>query len=517
MRDDMYKLYKAVDSIAEDSFGVYEMCSIIKELGYNDERVYAEFGLNNVFEVGGIICEQINKDKVQLLPSATLDFKELLKDILRGFLVAFPLIVSIIAIFAIYMNLWLHIDNTQNSVERTTLLSLVTALAVILSGGLSQLYVSKGYQYIERKQYNRLWAEFRNTVLLSGIVSLVVGTIIGLIFLFVGFYRTINIEMFIIYFLLLSISWVTIPMFSILKHQYMLVINLCISAGSVFLFSKFLDINILILQILSITVFFSLNLVFSYTILHTIKDVGRSTYYEPRRPINLYSTLPYFLYGLLYYLFIFGDKMVIRWFNNPTIQAVVGIKGDYEIGISWGIVTALVPIILIEGTVSAYINKLITLKKQYNIKDRENFINQNLKDFCILNICLIIFNTVFSCITMSVVMNILLKYHIIWGPYLSSETYMIFTFASCGYMLIATGLFNNLILMYFVQHRYLTKVLAISFGINTLGSFVLSGLLGYHFAVFGFFASCIVFYFLSYFYCIKVFENIDYHLYECNR
>ena len=519
------KISKEVLKMTGQPKDYFEIAATLESMGYSDRRVKNEYGFENVFELSKKIFNSINKkqahsnDYGRQHEQFIHQTSNIFIDVFRGILSVCPLLISMFSVFIINFSLWSFMDITKTSIEQATAIAFATILSMIAAGGFAQTFLRKGHALYERNYYKLLWKNYIEYLKVGLITAFAVGIILGFLGLFTGLYRVENIIIFNLYFILLTALWLSIPVVNLIKVEIMFVINLLVSIGLVYILKEILHINIIFSQVVAMIFFTALHMVTLWAVfkffIKVKKGDSREWDYKPRVLINLYLIAPYFLYGLMYYILIFMDRLLAWTANSRVIlDPVMRMKGDYELGMNWAIFAVIIPMVFIELYVKLFINKIFVAKKKFKITEERDFSRANTKSFFIYMIVFLIIGLFGSMISIGVINNIINVYNIELSPYFSNISTMVFVLAVIGYVLILGGLLNNIYLLYFSQGIYLLKAVGISIGVNFILGFLLSRMFEYYFTIFGFLAGAITFFVISLYYSYKVLKSVDYYFYK---
>ena len=521
----LIKISEKILEVSGNPKDYLEVAATLESMGYSDQRIKNDFGYCDVFEISHEIFDLLlnNEKSINDKESTEKDSKynvgRIILDIIRGILSVCPLIISMFSVFLINFSLWSFMDITIAGVERATSIAFATILSMIVSGGFTQAFLRNGYALIEQSYYKCLWNTYVHYFKLGMITCVAIATVASILGMFTGVYKLENILIFDFYFFLLTALWLNVQINNLIRGELLFVVNLLVSIGVVYYLKEALNMNIVYSQVLGMIFFIVINSIVLKLIFFLLvkgkKSKDAAGDYKPRLLINIYLLAPYFLYGLMYYAIIFMDRL-LAWTANSRIilEPVMRMKGEYDLGMNWGILAILVPTIFIELYIKMLINNVLKAKKRYSIADQKEFQRKNVHQFLTYMIVFFIISVVGALISVGAINNIISYYNIELGPYFSNVSRDVFMLGIVGYIFIILGLLNNIYLLYFSQGKLIVKLLAISLGVNIIVGFTLSRIFDYYFAVFGFLAGAITFFVLGLYYSYNILKSMDYHLYR---
>ncbi len=483
----------------------WEIVAIVEALGYTDRAIEAEFGCPNALILGQFIYAQRDQfpfaETSSQSPKVSLKLKDELNIFITqfsyGFVYAVPFVILLILN---YLPIKRRIDFLPPALN--SLFGLVTMASLITSSGFIQMISRRGLFYMGLKdpvQANRICIP----ILLMGVITTISISLIGILF---GFYQGIAADKYIIfagvYYIILSTIWM---LFAIVGLQYrfaaptiLLGVTCCF-----FIFRVFIKLSAVESQVVMISIaFISLAIL---TIFSQIKHRSiRSKFGElvplPHLSILIYLLFPYFLYGVIYFGFIFADRLVASITTGGHYQLVSSNNLDYQNGMD----LALLNLLLIVPLVEYFSYKLITywydLAKYMTLAEVDSLAWKLQKKYW----------SSLSSILLS--FGILMSMTIFWLAILQrSQSANILTIVACvGYLFFVIGLFNTVILLSLNQLRDILAMLSIAMLIDFITGYLLSSLFGVYFAVIGLIVGSILFAITSSQKVLKAIERAEY-------
>lgn len=514
-------LLDEISNIVKEPKDYFEIAAALESMGFTDLRARTVFNYKDIFDLAQALLKDItlSKNKVLFSENKREGFTALFCETIRGFFSILPVLISLFSVFLINFSLWSFLDKNDTGVEKATLIASSTILSMIIAGGFSQVFLRKAYILYEQKSFKIMWNTYIQHFRTGMLWAVLLTILIDIAFISSSPYRLENLFIFNAYFLLLTAIWLCLPVLNIYKAEVIFVLNFCFSICLVYFFNHILCINIVKAQIIAMVIFVIMHFLITKTILWILavteenKDLAGE--YRPRFLVEAYVMFPYFIYGLFYYVLIFIDRL-IAWSANVTviIEPVLRMKGEYDIGMNWGIIAIIIPVIFIESFARILVKTIILSSECPITQDNEIFTKANLKNFIMLLGAFILLCIIGGAISLGAINFTVSNWGIELNPYYNDISRNVFYTAIIGYMFIAAGLFSNIFLLYFSQGWILAKILLISTGINLLVGFVSSRIFEYYFACAGFMAGTAAFFLLSTYYACNMIKSIDFYLYN---
>jgi hypothetical protein len=469
----------------------WEIVAIVEALGYTDQAIEHEFGCPDALVLGQFIYGQRHQFPFAEQDSRDTKVSLRLKDEVNIFITQFShsfiyTIPFIILLILNYLPISTKIDLLPP--ELNSLFGFVTMASLITSSGFVQMISRRGLFYMGLQdpiQANRICTP----ILLIGILTTILLSLIGIVF---GFYQGIAADKYMIiagiYYLILSTIWM---LFAIVGLQYrfaapsiLIGITCCF-----FVLRIFLKLSALESQAISTTVAFVSLLILSTSNrikYRSVKPKFGKLVSLPQLSVLIYLLIPYFLYGVVYFGFIFADRLVANIAKAGHYNLISGSSIDYQNSMD----LALLNLLLIVPLVEYFSYKLIIYwydtAKHMTLAESDNLPWQLQKKYWSLLSRIFLYFGLLMSITI-VLLSILHR----------SNIDNILTLIACmGYLLFAVGLFNTVILLSLDRLHDVLGILTTAMSIDFIIGYLLSTFFGVYFAMIGliigaaFFAIC---------------------------
>jgi hypothetical protein len=503
---------------------MYEVAAIIESLGWNDVRVAQEFGVSDVFELAEDIWNVITR-KVTFTPYSPVEktsfirgFTELLRSFIRGTVFALPMAISVMSMLTLRFSLWSYENLT---LELATSIAIGTIMSFMVVGGFTQAIARRGFFYITQSYYNMARRITQRFIKLGYFLCTAISVLLLLFNLFFEAFPLRMVVVIVLYFFFLTAIWLSVTVMYILRKELAFTGLLAIGIVMVFVFFELVGINIILSQIMSLAIVSILGM---FLIMYFFKQ-GESKMEKgiepmmPRMSITIYSILPYFAYGFLYFSFLYVDR-VMAWSTNDSsyMPYLIWFRGHYELGMDFALLMLIVPMGLIEVVVGKLMRDIEVSEKYSSIEQTSQLARVYLGKY----IKTVLIVALVSFISAAGIYFIVRKIDqgavsfIESGFLSSSTTHFVFIWALVAYAFVVVSLMNCIILFSLSQPLMVNSSLLPAITVNMLLGFMLSRWIDHSYAVLGLLFGGIIFLVLTSKQILKVLKNLDYYLYAAS-
>ncbi|WP_231956081.1 hypothetical protein [Aneurinibacillus soli] len=498
----------------------YEIAVLLETMGWNDKRVYEAFRLEGVFELAEEIWELLQQKIVFTSFSKPQEkskwvlLYEMLRSFLRGLLFALPMAISVFSMLSLKFSLWSY-ENL--SVDLATCIAIATILSFLLVGGFTQAIARRGFFYLQQGYYNmgrRITFYFIRLGYILCALTIVVVCLINIIFNLLPYHLFL---IFLLYFVFLTLIWLSVTVMYILRKEFIFSGLILLGIFIVFVLFVLLKIDILFSQLIAIAFVALLGMVLSlYFFKREEKREEKGIVPKlPRLAVITYLVMPYFIYGFLYFFFLYVDRVMAWSANSEFMPFFIWFRGDYELGLDFALLALMLPLGVSEVVVNKMMQDLEDSQKGYSGFEIErlcrHFLKLYHKWFLVTAVA-----SVVSCLL--VFITLLLandSYYAFAGKDLlfGHTTYFVFICALIAYLILAMALMNAVILFSLSQPKLVNRAILPAIVVNAVVGFLLSRWFEYSYGVFGLLAGTIVFAILSYRQINHVLRHLDEYLF----
>lgn len=497
-----------------------EIAALLESMGWNDIRAAEVFGVENIFELASEIWEQIRQKVVTTAftqnaqTGAVKMTFELVKSFLRGLIFALPMAISVISMLTLKFSLWSY----QNlSVELATCIAIGTILSFVVVGGYTQAIARRGFFYIYQGYYKMARKATFLFIRFGYWTCLAVGVVIYVFNLIFNIFPP-NMFMYImLFFFFLNSIWLSVTVMYILKRELTFTGLIVAGIGVVYVLFKVLGMDIIVSQLISISLvsIAGMGLVIYYFRSAEKREEKGIAPKMARLSITIYSIMPYFIYGFLYFTFLFIDRVNAWSANESFMPYFIWFRGEYELGLDFALLALMIPLGVCEVLVNKMMMNIEASYKRYWGFETDKM-NAHFEK---------VYYRMIAIITVSSIASAVLIYFVIlWSDQAYVQTFekhliasvkteFVFIVAMASYVILAVALLNAVILFSLSQPNLVNRAILPALGVNFVIGFLLSRWIDHTYAVFGLMAGAVVFVLLSFKAMRSVFRRLDYYLY----
>lgn len=496
-----------------------DVAAVLESLGWTDRQIEDRFGASNVFEAAEELFSEIRRQVTQnpMPIRVTITRKALVwsvfRDIGHGLTFTLPMIVSVAAMITLHISFSSYL---YFSVPDATAIALATFLSFLTTGGFTQAmthiyYVLMGMQKIQ---------EIEATVFLVMRWSLLVTLFFGMLVIVGDFVFPIMPEslvlLMILYTVLLSMLWLSFTGLYILRREYWLTF---ITAFAIFvayaLHSRGIAVQwaqVAAMLIASLTGLGTSLIIFRR---RTRGFQALRGVFKTRLAQLAHGASPYFLYGLLYFVFVYMDRLVAWSSQTSYLPYNIWFRGQYELGMDWSLVALFLPLSLAEVLISTVMRRIENLEHQLSVRKDEELL-RSIRRTYFRTLGIFVAVSALGVILTHVGVTLLapLKLFRLSVPVRGVEPF-VFMWSSWAYVLLSVAIFNVLMLFTLSHPRPALMVLGYGIGLDLLSGVLATQLLnGYQYAVLGLFLSCVFVAVYSTRTLLQLLPQLDYFLYR---
>ncbi|WP_248927323.1 hypothetical protein [Paenibacillus hamazuiensis] len=502
----------------------YEIAAILESLGWNDLRAAQTFGVEDVFELASDLWERSHA-KAKYTPFSKVDpmsltqlIVSLTRTFLRGVLFAIPMAISVISMLSLKFSLWSY-ENL--SVELATAIAIGTILSFVTVGGFTQAIARRGFFYIIQGYYNMARRTTFHFIGSGFIVCLLLCALFFVLNTVIQMFPFKMVGVIILYFFFLNTIWLSVTVMYILKKELLFSGLIAFGIGIVFVLFKWVGVNIILSQLISLLFVSMISIAIVVWLFKQAEKRGEKGIQPqlPKMSVTLYSIMPYFLYGFMYFSLLYVDRVMAWSTNNKfTMPFLIWFRGEYELGLDFALLVLIVPMGIAEVVLTKLMMDVEISQKSY-WGDETDVMNTTFRVIYYRRLLTIGSIAAVSAVALYFTLKMVFyKLDIPIGKTLfgSDLTHFVFIVALVSYMLLAMALMNAIILFSLSQPYLVLSAIWPALLLNVTTGFLLSRWLSYEYAVFGLFLGAAVFMILSTRNVIKVFRNLDYYLYAAS-
>ncbi len=516
--EDLGALSREVAGVTKFPRDSLEVAAVLESMSWTDSLALERFGFEDVFELAQAVFRMIPSITAETIVRprkipVLLGLLIAIKQFLRGTMFAMPMTISIAAMLTIRYSLWSY---QYFSVENATAIAAGTAMSFVATGGFTQAIARRGLMYISQDEYGLARRLSFRIVTIGVITTLVVG--VGVFFInwaFAVFPWSMAWFTF-VYYLFLSAIWLSITILYMLRREVLFTLVMTAGIGIVILLHEKLRLTIITSQILalSITAVASLGLAAHlFLSAERRKEHAHEVAPLPRASLVVYTSVPYFVYGLMYFAFLYLDRMISWSTNDVYMPYVIWFRGQYELGLDWAILSLIIPMGAVEMILEQFVDSLLQSQKTISSADSKEYgrmyvrmYTRQLALYSALSAASGYFMRQFI---------ISLEKMKLFDVYVSTNpvSWTVFNWSLVAYVFLAAGLLNALVLFCLSRPEMAVTAISEALIVDFAVGFVASRVIGYQWAVAGLLAGAVVFAVAGSRGVFKVLRSLDYYYY----
>ena len=496
-----------------------DVAATLESMGWTDRQVEESFGYSNLFDAGEEMYASIRRQVTQKpLPiKITIGRKALflsvVRDIGHGVTFTLPMIISVAAMITLHISFSSYL---KFSVPDATAIALATFFSFLTTGGFSQAMTNIYYVLTGMQKVPEIEATVFLVMRWSMAVTLVFCAAITIGDFIFPIMPESLIMLAVLYTILLSLLWLSFAGLYILRREYFLTI---ITALAIFIAYELhkRGASVQLAQSVAIIVA-SLSAVLTSLVIFRRRTRGVDPLkgvFATRLAQLAHGSGIYFAYGLLYFVYIYADRLV-AWSSQTTyLPYNIWFRGQYELGMDWSLVALFVPLTLAEVLISAVMRRISNLEHKYGLRDDAG-LYQRVRRTYLLMLSIFVALSVFGGIATHVAVNFLapLPLFHLSVPVEGVEPFVFF-WSSLAYVLFCVAIFNVLLLFSLSHPRPALRTLGLGIVVDLAVGLLAAQIFGgYQYAVFGLVAGSIFVALYSTQTVMMMLPRLDYFLYR---
>jgi len=445
------------------------------------------------------------------------EFRLFLKHYVKGLAFLLPMMSQILAIFIFRYSLWAWLDFNE---AQATMVAFGTIVAFVVTGGFMQVRGRSVTKHIRAEHYALALKSANKIVLLA--LACVIGAALffGLLNALIPFYPQPMVHLGLIYMTLISLLLLGSGVLFAFERRILILIIIILGTLMVYLNMEVLKMGIYLshwtaLLVTSFMLFRYAYLVLWLQIQKSGKDFKK--YSLPVPEVSYFLNYRYFVYGALYFLFLFVDR-ILAWSTGTTAPSyIIWFNTPYELGMDWAILTLVFSIAVLEYCVHSFSRNILKLQKSAEFHQLQQFNDYHIY-FYFKQLGLVILVGILAMVTSYYVVNSLGVFgHEIPETrdfFANPITTKVFWMASISYLFLNIGLLH--VLFFFTLNKPSYAMYSILCGLvtNVTVGFICSRIISFEYATLGLLAGSVTFAVVSGLFAREFFKNLNYYYYS---
>jgi hypothetical protein len=318
----------------------------------------------------------------------------------------------------------------------------------------------------------------------------------------------------------LSALWLSFSILYMLKRQLLFTAITVVSILAVHFVILFFGWEVIPAHSLGLGVAILLSLVSGWIILQRqAKHAGREYAGSelPRPSMLVYATGPYFWYGMLFFAFLFADR-IIAWSADTgrgLLPYFIWFDSRYEMGMDWALFCFVLTVGVLEFTIQEFSERIIPAERMARADEVGHF-NRRFTRFYYNHLALFLVVSLLTILGARMGVNLLRTSQVFpfVEGFFTPVAESVFWWAAIGYVFLVFGLFNSIFLFALSRPAFVLRSLTPALLLNLAVGFILSRAVSYELAVVGLTAGSFAFLLISSFYARRTFRRLDYYYYS---
>lgn len=498
----------------------FEITALLETNGLRDIDAKEIYNEENLFELAKKLFKFVDEKEDYYEKHIIIqeDFEEntvkrYLQNYVRGLAFALPMLVQIVATLVLGYAIW---SSLKLTLEDATAIAIGTLSALVVVGGSAQAIGRKGLFYLKMNEFILA----RNVTILVYALTIILIIALSLFSVLFNFIFSVFPPHFfhlsLIFFVELSIFFLTLSIFYMFESYTLIVVITFVGMVLVYLFYRLLNVDIPVSQEYALFFLNIVSIIFAGIKVYRLKykNILAEGDILPKPSALFYSLYPYFLYGLFYFAFQVIDRFV-AWSAPANIPYFIWFNVSYELGLDWALIVLVFMMGVTEVSIFEFMHKINDLVTNISHKDVHIFNSIVYNYYKRFNIFYFLYAVIIFVLTFLVVYIPDKLFHLYFlRAFFIQPTINIFFVASVAYILLVNSLMN--ILFMFSLSRHETPVRYIRYAViaDILIGIILSRAFGYPYAVVGLLVGSIIFWYGTFKYTNRMFQNLDYFYYS---
>jgi len=508
---------------------VRAVAATLESLGLRDVDAQTDFGAENLFALAEDIYGRARQRVVAqnglspFIPpkggergGGVRRIGRFFKFYLKGSLFAAPITTQIIILLALGSSLWAWLSFSE---RQATVIAVGTILSYIVTGGFSQAISRRGMFYWKQENYLLAKRTSQDFLQVGIILTLAVAILMYIGNLILPFFEQDMILICIMYFVLLSGLWLNLSTLYMLEQHLAILLTTVIGGVLVWVIMTYVGWGIYIAHAIGIFASNVIAFLWGYQVLaRRARDVAGAQKLArmPRYSIIAWSVGPYFVYGVLYFGFLFLDR-VVGWSapyspGGEPSPYILWFRTAYEVGIDLALISLILTIAMLEYTINEFSTMIIPTQESVDASDVPRH-NRSFKAFYVRQLILLV---IVASISMAVSTTIVDRLRMLPWAAMGDDviTPFVYRWGMVGYAFLSLGLLNAVFFLSLSRPYFVLRAIGLGFIVNLVVGVVLSRIVVYYYSVIGLVAGTFVFGVLSTRYTWRVMNELDYYYYS---
>ena len=498
----------------------WEVAATLEGRGFRDLDAAERFGKRDVFDLADELyasCrDRIAKDPPAPRASTRAErgrIQRFAKLYFQGAFFFVPLSIQLASLLVLGYSQWASLDFTTTD---ASIVAIAVIVSFVVTGGFVQALGYIGPQFIEPGKHLLTEKMIVRALLLGMAVAFAVGALLAVTSLLTDAFETTLLADGLAYYVLLSLLWLSTAVLYMMRRYLAMVASTIAGIGAIALVKESSSIEISAAHWIALGVSSAVALSWAGAVLRRERrgmpqEMRLAT--MPRPTLLIYAAAPYFVYGTLYFGFLFADRL-ISW-SAGAHPLPIWFSTPYELGLDWALLAVIFALAFLEYTVHAFSTQIIPLQERSSAF-RARAHNHALLRFYLKH--LIIVGALIAAGAIAVFELGLWLRHLgeleeVRDLFTDKVARKVYWWGVAGYGLLVWGLLNGLFLFSLARPWPVLRALVPAIAAGTAVGLYLSRTGDYHDGVIGLAAGSLVFTAITTWSAIRMLRRADYYYY----
>ena len=478
---------------------VQDLAVRLEASGVTDQVARSQYGFRNLWHMAEVYLRVAQAQPPQF-PHQAFE-QSTWRNYLKGMAFATPAILCCLIVLFVKVPLW----GGPISGNQAVAIAVAAIAGFIVTGGFLQIIGRLGYFYKESKEWALCSCSCWSAVKL-GALALCAVTSMG--FLLNAFFQWLPADLYawcVVFNLGIGFYILVSGVLHVLEAEVTITVGTLLGMGVVGYLFLSLHVPLMVSQICGITV---ATLTFLGVAEARFRRMGSHLLAHVKLPPIgrlAYTLFPYFVYGALYYAFLFADRIIAWSAKTESASLPLQFRGAYEAALDLCLFAFIVQVGWIHVGLVKFYDFVSAEQKQLGVTDRAT-LRECMMAFYKHQI--LIFGLLFvgsSAIVTAAIYEI--------PPLRAVILPRVVLLGMAGMPFLAIGLWNIALLFALSRPMFAVTATAWSLVINVMIGYVLSRLVAYDLAIIGFFVGACALSYISARCCHRMLANFDYYFF----
>ncbi len=451
-----------------------DVVAVLESLGWTDRQAQEQMGFTDLFDLAHDmypnIRSEVRQEVASLQPTRSWSQRvgHFAWHVLRGMMFMLPILVSVMAMIVLHIS---YASFQYFSVSQATALALASFLSSVVTGGFIQSMAHSVYLflgYAEPHMAKKVAALWMHWGMYAAVVVLAVLLLVDIPIR----YMPLSLVVFMaLYTFFLAALWLAFAQLYVLHREYLLVGITLVSALCAYaIWHAGLPVEVANVAGIVLGTVVALMVASSDFARRGREGKHRLRVVRPRNSQLAYVSSAYFLYGVMYFLYLYIDRLV-SWSTQFSIMPYyIWFRGQYELGMDWSIIMLVLPVGLAEGLIYELMQEIQYASQRAPASSAEHMAHV-FRDRYARSLIPMVVISAMGVLGGQLLVRWAAGVHFLAGATPSSVIeHYVFTLSSVGYVLLGIALYN-ILLMFSLgvpkpALRTMVWALAVDFGVG---------------------------------------------------